>query len=91
MPRMSGAQATQAIREQFPDVRILVPTTYGEDEGIIDAVRSGASDYLLKDTTQEVLIQAILDTVQGESYIDPHVAGKILKYNDCFRIETGYE
>ena len=43
MPRMNGIQATKAIREQFPDVRILVLTTYDEDEWVLDALRYGAA------------------------------------------------
>ncbi len=78
MPRMNGVQATRAIREQFPHVRVLVLTTFDADDWVLDAIRSGASGYLLKDTPQEDLIKAIIDTVQGRSHIDPQVAGKIL-------------
>src|SRR5574341_1862065 len=60
MPRMNGIQATSAIREQFPDVRVLVLTTYDEDEWVIDAIRYGAAGYLLKDAPQEDLIKAIV-------------------------------
>jgi len=80
MPRMNGVQATRLIREQFPAVRVLVLTTFDADEWVLDAVRSGASGYLLKDTPQEALVKAILDTAQGRSHIDPQVAGKILEH-----------
>jgi NarL family two-component system response regulator LiaR len=79
MPRMNGIQATRAICEQFPDVRILVLTTYDEDDWVIDAIRAGAAGYVLKDTPQEDLLKAIMDTMQGWSHIDPQVAGKLLK------------
>jgi DNA-binding NarL/FixJ family response regulator len=79
MPRMNGIQATKAIREQFPDVRVLVLTTYDEDEWVIDAIRYGAVGYLLKDTPQEDLLKAIVETMKGWSHIDPQVAGKILQ------------
>ena len=79
MPRMNGIQATRAIREQFPDVRVLVLTTYDEDEWVIDAIRYGAVGYLLKDTPQEDLLKAIVETMKGWSHIDPQVAGKILQ------------
>jgi two-component system, NarL family, response regulator LiaR len=78
MPRMNGIHATRIIRERFPDVRVLVLTTYDADEWVFDAIRAGAAGYLLKDTPQEGLVQAILDTVQGRTHIDPQVAGKIL-------------
>ncbi len=80
MPRMNGIQATKALREQFPQVRVLVLTTYDADEWVIDAIRCGAVGYLLKDTTQEDLIKAIIDTFNGKSHIDPQVAGKILDH-----------
>jgi DNA-binding NarL/FixJ family response regulator len=80
MPRMNGIQATKAICEQFPDVRVLVLTTYDADEWVINAIRSGASGYLLKDTPQEELVNAILNTVKGWNPIDPQVAGKILSH-----------
>ena len=80
MPRMNGIQATKAICEQFPDVRILVLTTYDEDEWVIDAIRSGAAGYVLKDTPQEDLLKAIMETMKGWSHIDPQVAGKLLKH-----------
>lgn len=79
MPRMNGVRATKAICEQFPDVRVLVLTTYDDDEWVIDAIHYGAAGYLLKDTPQEELVKAIVGTVQGWSHIDPQVAGKILK------------
>src|SRR5262249_60777233 len=45
MPRMNGIQATKAIRDEFPDVRVLVLTTYAEDEWVLDAIRAGAAGY----------------------------------------------
>jgi NarL family two-component system response regulator LiaR len=80
MPRMNGIQATRAIREHFPDVRVLILTTYDEDEWVIDAIRAGAAGYVLKDTPQEDLIKAILETMKGWSHIDPQVAAKLLKH-----------
>jgi DNA-binding NarL/FixJ family response regulator len=80
MPKMNGVQATKAIREQFPEVRVLVLTTYDADEWVLDAIRNGASGYLLKDTPQEELIKAIINTMKGWNPIDPQVAGKILDH-----------
>lgn len=78
MPIMNGVQATRIIREQFPDVHVLVLTTYDADEWVFDAIRSGAEGYLLKDTPRENLIRAVKDTVAGKTHIDPAVAGKLL-------------
>ncbi len=78
MPKMNGVQATKAIHEQFPDSRVLVLTTYDADEWVLDAIRNGAAGYLLKDTPQEELVKAIVNTAKGWNPIDPQVAGKIL-------------
>jgi two-component system, NarL family, response regulator LiaR len=78
MPKMNGIQATKTIREQFPEIHVLVLTTYDADEWVINAIRSGAAGYLLKDTPQEELVKAITNTVKGWNPIDPKVAGKIL-------------
>jgi len=78
MPVMNGIIATRKIREKWPNVRVLVLTTYDDDEWLFDAIRSGASGYLLKDRPRSELIKAIKGTIDGESYIDPAVAGKLL-------------
>ncbi|HEX9014343.1 MAG TPA: response regulator transcription factor [Anaerolineaceae bacterium] len=79
MPVMNGIQATRAIRERFPQVRILVLTTYDLDEWVFDAIHSGASGYLLKDTPRDELISAIRGTADGKTYVDPDVAGKLFQ------------
>ena len=78
MPVMSGVQATREIRARFPQVKVLVLTTYDFDEWVFDAVRAGASGYLLKDTPRDQLVAAIRGTMAGRTYIDPSVAGKLL-------------
>ncbi len=78
MPGMNGIQATRLLRERYPQVRVLVLTTYDADEWVLDAVRSGAAGYLLKDTPREALIAAVKGTVEGKTHIDPNVAGKLL-------------
>lgn len=77
MPGMNGVIATGRIRDQFPDVKVLVLTTYDADEWVFDAIRSGASGYLLKDTPRENLIRAIEGTASGETHVDPAVAGTL--------------
>jgi DNA-binding NarL/FixJ family response regulator len=78
MPGMNGVQATRQMRERFPEMRILVLTTYDFDEWVFEAIRAGANGYLLKDTPREQLFAAIHGTVEGKSYIDPSVAAKLL-------------
>lgn len=77
MPGMNGIQATRAIRRKNPEVKILVLTTYGDDEWVFDAIRSGADGYLLKGVQAEDLIRAVKGTVTGETHVDPTVAGKL--------------
>lgn len=78
MPVMNGIQATRKIRELYPPMQVLILTTYTDDEWLFDAIRSGASGYLLKDRPRKELIEAIKGTVAGEAYIDPAVARKVL-------------
>jgi len=65
------------LRERYPQVRVLVLTTYDADEWVFDAIRSGAAGYLLKDTPREALVDAIKGTVEGDTHVDPGVAGKL--------------
>jgi DNA-binding NarL/FixJ family response regulator len=78
MPGMNGVEATRRLRAQFPEVRVLVLTTYDDDEWLFDAIRAGAAGYLLKDTPRAEVIKAVRGTVQGRSFVDPAVAGKLL-------------
>lgn len=78
MPGMNGAAATRQLRTQAPQTKILVLTTYDDDEWVREAIHAGASGYLLKDISREELIKAVRGTVTGKSYIDPAVAGIVL-------------
>ena len=69
MPQMGGVEATRRVREAIPTCRVLVLTTFHEDEEIFDALRAGACGYLLKDTPSEKLVEAIHAAVRGESVI----------------------
>jgi len=79
MPVSNGVEATAAIRERHPGVGVLVLTTYDADEWVFDAIRAGASGYLLKDTPREGLVKAIEGTAAGETHVDPAVAGKLFR------------
>jgi DNA-binding NarL/FixJ family response regulator len=78
MPGMNGIEATRQIRAKFPSIKVLVLTTYDDDEWVFDAIRAGASGYLLKDTPRQQIIDAMRGTLEGKSFIDPAVAGKLL-------------
>ena len=69
MPGGSGVQATRAIVDRYPTVRVLVLTTYAAPEMVLDAIRTGAAGYLLKDTTRERLVEAIRGTAAGGTHV----------------------
>lgn len=78
MPRLGGVPATRQIREALPGTRVIVLTTYDADELVFEAIKAGATGYLLKDATREMLAEAIRGAVRGESQLDPAVASKVL-------------
>src|SRR6266496_2966789 len=77
MPAVNGIQATRQIHEKYPAAKILALTTYDADEWVFDAIRAGAAGYLLKDTPRAGLIKAIEGTLNGQTFVDPSVAGKL--------------
>jgi len=80
MPVMNGVQATRQIRQLYPQIEVLVLTTYDADEWVFDAIRAGARGYLLKDTPRERLLAAIKEAAQGKTPVDPNVAGKLFAH-----------
>ena len=78
MPGTNGIEATREIHAKFPQIKILVLTTYDDDEWLFDAIRAGASGYLLKDTPRQKIVEAIRGTLEGKSFLDPSVAGKLM-------------
>ncbi len=77
MPRVNGVDATRMIRSRFPRVRVLILTTFDADDWVIDAIRAGASGYLLKDSPKQMLVTAIEGTAAGKTHVDPAVAGRL--------------
>jgi len=78
MPVMDGPEATQRIREQHPQARIMALTTYATDEFIFKALRAGAQGYLLKDASADDLINAIGTIAQGQTLLAPDVAARLV-------------
>jgi DNA-binding NarL/FixJ family response regulator len=79
MPIMNGVEATRQIKANYPEVKILVLTTYDDDEWVFDAIQAGADGYLLKDTPRDEVVKAVKGTASGKTYVDPSVAGKVLE------------
>ncbi len=80
MPGMNGVEATRRICVSHPGIKVLVLTTFDDDEWVFDAIRAGAAGYILKDTPREKVIEAIRGTLSGKSYVDPAVVGKLLQH-----------
>jgi len=78
MPVLDGPEATRRIRQDYPEARILVLTTYATDEFIFKALRAGAQGYLLKDTSADELLEAIHSIHQGRTSLAPAVAARLV-------------
>jgi len=79
MPRMGGIEAIGEIKAQDPGARILVVTSFAEDDKVFPAIKAGALGYLLKDSTPRELIRAILDVYQREPTMHPTIARKLMR------------
>ena len=82
MPGQSGLEALTQIKADDPDARVLVLTSFGDNERVFSAIRAGAAGYLLKDASPEQLLQAIHDVYNGESHLHPTIALKMLRELD---------
>jgi len=78
MPRKDGLQAIVEIKEDLPDARILVLTSFADDDKVFPAIKSGALGYLLKDSSPHDLLQAIRDVYRRESNLHPTIARKLI-------------
>jgi len=77
LPGMGGAEATMSIRQEFPDARVIVLTTFDTDEDIYRAIQSGAKSYLLKDTPNVELAKTIRAVFAGQHILPPKVANRL--------------
>ncbi|TET55510.1 MAG: response regulator transcription factor [Anaerolineales bacterium] len=78
MPELDGVAATRLIRSACPEVRVLILTTFDDDEYVFEGLRAGAAGYLLKDVPSEQLTEAIRATARGEAFIHPAVTSKVV-------------
>ena len=79
MPKKDGVEATKEIKKDVKGAEILVLTSFTEEERVIEAIKAGASGYLIKDASPSELIQAIKDVYEGESSLDPKVASTFFR------------
>ncbi|MFO0915116.1 MAG: response regulator transcription factor [Pirellulales bacterium] len=78
MKVMSGVEATRRLKAEFPECRVIVLTTFDDDDDVFAALRAGAIGYLLKDAPTDRLVEAIQLAHQGESVLQPSVAAKVV-------------
>ncbi len=78
MPVLDGVAATRRLRAALPECRVIVLTTFDDDEYVFEALRVGAVGYLLKDAPSEKLFEAIRLAARGESFLQPSVAAKVV-------------
>ncbi|MGD0557097.1 MAG: response regulator transcription factor [Streptosporangiaceae bacterium] len=78
MPGIGGVAATKQITESYPETKIVVLTTYADDESILSALRAGALGYLTKDATRAAIGQAVMAAAAGQAVLDPEVQQRLL-------------
>lgn len=78
MPSLGGAAATSKLKVLCPKARVLVLTTFDDDDSVFEALRAGAVGYLLKDANGERLKEAVRAAARGESFLAPQVASRVL-------------
>lgn len=78
MPEMDGVTCTKIIKEQYKDIKIIILTTFDDDEYVLGALRDGASGYLLKGTSMKDLVNAIQLVNSGSAMINPDIAAKVV-------------
>ncbi|MFY0523243.1 response regulator [Archangium gephyra] len=84
LPRMSGIDVTREVKARWPQVEILIFTIFDEEDKVLDAVKAGASGYLLKGTPADKIIEAIKEVRAGGTVIQPSLARRLLRH---FRVE----
>lgn len=78
MPVLDGVAATRRLRAAQPDCRVILLTTFDDDEYVFEGLRAGAAGYLLKDAPSARLVEAIKAAARGESFLQPSVAAKVV-------------
>ena len=78
MPGMDGVEATWRLRERWPEARVMILTTFDDDEYVFEGLRAGALGYLLKDVSGHDLAEAVRTVAAGGALIEPSVARKVV-------------
>jgi DNA-binding NarL/FixJ family response regulator len=89
MPEMDGVDATVELRARYPNVGVIILTTFEDDETVFEGLKAGARGYLLKDISSEEMAQAIRRVAAGEALIQPRITRKVL--DEFSRLATAKE
>ncbi|WP_199728813.1 response regulator transcription factor [Corallococcus sp. CA053C] len=84
LPRMSGIDVTREVKARYPKMEILIFTIFDEEDKVLEAVKAGASGYLLKGATVDKIVEAIKEVRAGGTVIQPNLARRLLRH---FRVE----
>ncbi len=79
LPDGSGVEACRTIREARPEIKVIMLTSYADDEALFASIIAGASGYLLKQTRGQAVVDAVIAVASGRSLLDPDVTGKVLE------------
>ncbi len=79
MPKMDGVVCTQIIKENTPEIKIIILTTFDDDEYVFNAIKNGASGYMLKGVSFEELTESIRKVYNGTAIINDDIANKVLR------------
>ena len=79
MPKMDGVQCTKIIKDNYPEIKIIILTTFDDDEYVYNALKFGASGYLLKGVSMDELVNAIVTVHSGRAMINPDIATKVVR------------
>lgn len=78
MPLMDGVTATQRIHSSLPDCRVIILTTFDDDEYVFEGLRSGAVGYLMKDVSSDKLFEAVHAAARGDYFLQPSITAKVV-------------
>ncbi|MGG0249078.1 response regulator transcription factor [Peribacillus frigoritolerans] len=79
MPEMDGIEATKRIIEKWPEAKIIIVTSFLDDEKVYPALEAGATSYMLKTSKASEIAKAVRSTFQGQSVLEPEVTGKMME------------
>jgi len=79
MPKLDGVGAMRALRQRLPDARVIVLTSFADDEKLLPAIQAGAAGYLLKNVQPKELARAVRAAHAGEALLDPRVAARLVE------------